>query len=47
MSAIEEVDVDEFLAHFGVKGMKWGKRNSQPMSTQTKRRVLRSDRLRY
>jgi len=32
-------DVDNFLAHYGVAGMRWGKRNSSPMSGKTKRRV--------
>ncbi len=28
-----EVDVDEFLEHYGVPGMKWGRRKASSMST--------------
>jgi len=32
-------NTDDFLAHYGVAGMRWGKRNSSPMSSKNKRRV--------
>lgn len=36
-SDVENVeDVDEFLAHFGVKGMRWGQRSGGTTSTQRK-----------
>jgi hypothetical protein len=34
-------DVDEFLAHFGIKGMHWGERNS---SSKAEERVAKTDR---
>jgi len=34
-------DVNNFLAHYGVVGMKWGKRNSAPKDKSTESRVLR------
>ena len=33
--------VDDFLAHYGVRGMKWGKRNSAPKDKSTETRALR------
>lgn len=33
------LEVDEFLAHYGVSGMRWGVRRASPIKSQTKRRV--------
>jgi ribosomal protein S16 len=37
--SLKHSDVDEFLEHFGVKGMHWGHRNSDPVRLTTKANV--------
>lgn len=34
---MSEVEVDDFLAHFGVKGMRWGVRRERDRSTETRK----------
>jgi len=34
-----DVEVDDFLAHYGIPGMRWGRRSASPMSSKSKRRV--------
>lgn len=36
-------EVDDFLAHYGVKGMKWGKRKAQDSSSTGERRLSRKE----
>jgi hypothetical protein len=33
--------VEDFLAHYGIRGMRWGKRNSTPKDKSTETRALR------
>ena len=37
---------EETLAHYGVKGMKWGRRKQRPISSRTNRRASVSEKLR-
>ena len=36
-------EVDNFLAHYGVKGMKWGKRKADDSSSNGERRLSRKE----
>lgn len=41
---MEEDLIDNFLAHYGVAGMKWGKRTKKPISAQIKKLEKKRDR---
>lgn len=41
--SITETEVDDFLEHFGVKGMKWGVRKSKSVTGMSRRRAALID----
>lgn len=41
MTSLGSPPIDNFLAHYGVKGMRWGKRKNAPRDKSTESRALR------